>query len=345
MALIDSIVSYWKFDVDSNTQVDSHASNDGIVSGTPPATFTASGKINGAYDFPGEASTTTIAVTHDFGNVPISVSAWIKRADGVSVHNIMLAVTNDGWAFYIRGSQNDLTFGEVGVSEQPSTLLITDTDWHFVAVTYDGTDLKFYVDGSTNTQSWAGRTFSASTVYGIGSRAGVGVSKGLIDEVAVWNKVLSPSEIIELYNSGVGFSYPFVDPPVAAFSADDVDVSTGATVNFTDSSSNNPTSWSWIFESGSPATSSDQNPSIVYDVVGLFDVSLTATNAGGSDDEVKVDYITVTANYVEAKRKELKTDYPFEKGLTARTQSQTGRVMNLVPQTSLIPKRLKVGFR
>ena len=48
--------------------------------------------------------------------------------------------------------------------------------------------------------------------------------------------------------------------------------------------------------------------------------------------------------YVEARRKELLTAWPIEKGLTARTQKQTGRVMNLVPQTSLVPKRLKVGI-
>jgi hypothetical protein len=49
--------------------------------------------------------------------------------------------------------------------------------------------------------------------------------------------------------------------------------------------------------------------------------------------------------YVEAKRKELKTDWPVTEGLTAKTQKQTGRLMNLVPQDGNVPKRLKVGLR
>ena len=43
MALTDSLVSYYKFDVDNSTQVDSVASNDGTATN---AVFTASGKIN-----------------------------------------------------------------------------------------------------------------------------------------------------------------------------------------------------------------------------------------------------------------------------------------------------------
>jgi len=42
--------------------------------------------------------------------------------------------------------------------------------------------------------------------------------------------------------------------------------------------------------------------------------------------------------------KELKTDWPIEEGLTAETQKQTGRVMNLVPEISLVPERKKVGL-
>jgi len=39
--------------------------------------------------------------------------------------------------------------------------------------------------------------------------------------------------------------------------------------------------------------------------------------------------------YVEVGRKELKTDYPHEKGLTSGTTKQTGRIMNLIAQGSL----------
>ena len=42
--------------------------------------------------------------------------------------------------------------------------------------------------------------------------------------------------------------------------------------------------------------------------------------------------------------KELRTNWPNEKGLTAKTQTQTGRVMNLIPKTSKVLQRDRVGI-
>jgi len=83
------------------------------------------------------------------------------------------------------------------------------------------------------------------------------------------------------------------NPPVANFTADQTTVLVGSTVHFTDLSSNNPTSWSWTFSGGTPSSSTTQNPSIVYNTVGDYNVSLTATNAYGSDSETKNLYIHV----------------------------------------------------
>ncbi len=82
--------------------------------------------------------------------------------------------------------------------------------------------------------------------------------------------------------------------PIADFIADVTVVEEGGSVNFTDLSTGNPTSWSWTFEGGDPATSTAQNPTVTYDIEGAYDVSLTVTNSVGSDAETKVDYITVT---------------------------------------------------
>jgi len=79
--------------------------------------------------------------------------------------------------------------------------------------------------------------------------------------------------------------------PVADFTADQTIVPVGSTVNFTDASTNSPTSWSWSF--GDSTTSTAQNPSHSYSAVGYFTVSLTATNGSGSDGETKTNYITV----------------------------------------------------
>lgn len=83
-------------------------------------------------------------------------------------------------------------------------------------------------------------------------------------------------------------------PPSADFVTDATVIPVGGTVNFTDLSGGSPTSWSWTFTGGTPASSTDQNPSgIVYNTAGTYTVSMTATNAQGSDTETKVNYITV----------------------------------------------------
>jgi serine protease len=82
------------------------------------------------------------------------------------------------------------------------------------------------------------------------------------------------------------------NPPVAEFSGSPTSGCAPLTVDFTDESSNNPTSWSWNF--GDDGTSSQQNPSHTYTDPGTYTVSLTATNEYGSDTETKTGYITVS---------------------------------------------------
>jgi len=77
---------------------------------------------------------------------------------------------------------------------------------------------------------------------------------------------------------------------VADFTAFPTSGTVPFTVNFTDLSTGNPTSWSWDF--GDTGTSPQQNPSHTYTVAGTYTVSLTVTNASGSDTETKVDYIS-----------------------------------------------------
>jgi len=81
-------------------------------------------------------------------------------------------------------------------------------------------------------------------------------------------------------------------PPVAQFVGNPTSGTAPLTVNFTDQSTNSPTSWSWTFGDG--GASAAQNPSHTYNSAGQYTVSLTATNQYGSDDEVKSNYITVT---------------------------------------------------
>ncbi|MDD3861064.1 MAG: PKD domain-containing protein, partial [Bacteroidales bacterium] len=80
-------------------------------------------------------------------------------------------------------------------------------------------------------------------------------------------------------------------PPVASFEADVTEACNELTVQFTDLSTNNPTSWAWNFGDG--AETNEQNPTHTYTTPGLFTVSLTVENTNGPDTETIVDYIYV----------------------------------------------------
>jgi hypothetical protein len=69
-------------------------------------------------------------------------------------------------------------------------------------------------------------------------------------------------------------------------------LASGSTVQFTDTSTGSPTSWLWNF--GDSTTSTLQNPTKTYSSPGTYTVTLTATNAGGSDGETRTGYIVVS---------------------------------------------------
>ncbi|MFA5237374.1 MAG: PKD domain-containing protein [Methanoregula sp.] len=80
--------------------------------------------------------------------------------------------------------------------------------------------------------------------------------------------------------------------PVASFIGTPLSGTTPLIVQFTDQSSNSPTSWSWDFGDGN--TSIVRNPSHTYSSIGLYTVSLNATNIAGSSKLTKPNYVNVT---------------------------------------------------
>jgi PKD repeat protein len=93
--------------------------------------------------------------------------------------------------------------------------------------------------------------------------------------------------------SGMGSSVP-PEPPVADFAGSPTTVEEGQSVQFTDLSTNNPTSWSWDFPGGSPSSSTVSNPIVTYNTAGSYDVTLTVTNSAGPNSKTEPAYITVT---------------------------------------------------
>lgn len=82
-------------------------------------------------------------------------------------------------------------------------------------------------------------------------------------------------------------------PPVANFSGTPLSGTVPLSVDFTDSSTNSPDTWFWDFGDGD--SSAVQNPTHIYNYIGVYTVTLTASSSAGSDSETKAAYITVTA--------------------------------------------------
>lgn len=83
--------------------------------------------------------------------------------------------------------------------------------------------------------------------------------------------------------------------PVADFTGSPTAGVAPLTVRFTDTSTNTPTKWIWDFKSDGLATSTEQNPTYVYEDVGTYSVILIAGNESGSGERIKGSYITVNS--------------------------------------------------
>jgi PKD repeat protein len=85
--------------------------------------------------------------------------------------------------------------------------------------------------------------------------------------------------------------------PVVNFVASDTAFCEESCIDFTDLSTNSPTSWQWLFPGAVPDTSTAQNPNMIcYSAPGTYDVTLIATNASGSDTLTITNYITIYPN-------------------------------------------------
>ena len=79
----------------------------------------------------------------------------------------------------------------------------------------------------------------------------------------------------------------------ADFTANQTTIVAGDTIQFTDLSAGNPTTWEWDFQNDGTIDSYVQNPAWIYEEPGLFTVSLTVSDGTTPDTETKTDYIDV----------------------------------------------------
>ncbi len=144
--------------------------------------------------------------------------------------------------------------------------------------------------------------------------------------------------------------------PVTNFTVDVKSGNAPLVVQFIDISINEPTAWNWTFEGGTPGTSSEQNPLVTYQNPGLFQVSLTTSNAAGSNTQTKTGYISVQESTGLMDQKEIPVRYypnPVADILhiecrgqfTARLYNMLGeQVLEVHQQNQVDLSRLDPGF-
>jgi hypothetical protein len=212
------LVSYYKL----GDTTDFYGSNNATNVGT--STFT-SGKYNNALTLNGSSQYLSVANgMFPWGTNNWSVSLWFKRSSGT---DICMFGSHDGTgaggleiSYGASSGSGKLGVSKIGAAGTQATYTWTaDTNWHHLVATQSSTaGLILYLDGSAvNTQAAnTSNVINSNKAIGIGARV-IGTTPadaffpGQIDEVGIWSKALSTTEISDLYNSGNGQT---MNPPI-----------------------------------------------------------------------------------------------------------------------------------
>lgn len=208
MALADNLVTYWKLDGDS---IDEEGNNTGtdtsMTYGTSVKVIVEAGIFNGTTSKITIASLTSIPT----GSASRSLQAWVRINDTGGGIICMYGTASTAAMFYLAINSTNVLFYGIARDYTPATTNAINT-WFHVVLTYNGTTLRLYKNGS---ELGSGATLALNTATSTdmvlgeqsGGFAGDGPLNGYLDEVVWWDRALSAAEVTELYNSGSGLSY------------------------------------------------------------------------------------------------------------------------------------------
>jgi hypothetical protein len=236
MALKTSLISYYKFEETTSTRTDSHGANALADNGT---VGTTTGIANGnAADFDGSADYFTKASPTglDFASTDkFSVSYWVNSDDitvyGYHASMYKTSTADRGWNVQQDGASGQL---EVNISDDGSNVRIwlsnaavftNNTTYHIVVTVDAAADtIVAYVNNSTITMNASGTAqtsmFASAADFVVGGRhGGLSLFNGSIDEMALWNRVITSDEVNEIYAGGSGKFYDNWDATAASDNA------------------------------------------------------------------------------------------------------------------------------
>ena len=206
------LVGYWKFDEESgNTAYDSSGNNnDGTLQGgVVRATSTCKAgdclSFDGTNDYVDVGTGTGLNITQN-----ITMEAWIKlntyTSGGASTDRASIVQKTGQYYMTVNSTNGTLdAFFQGVIGHTPSNSTVPLNQWTYTAITYDGSNIKWYINGVLDKMSSAtGAITSDPRDVRVGGEPGFGrFTNGLIDEVRIYNRALSADDIDHLYNSSV----------------------------------------------------------------------------------------------------------------------------------------------
>lgn len=235
MVLIDNIISYWKFNEAGATDVrlDETASNNDL---TPAVTTPVGvGKISNCVDFTDNTDNSLIIPNASLTNFGFagscSFSLWVKPQSKNVNQRAMFAREKAGdrpfLAFMYPSDDGTYPDKAIFVVNDASSVVTTNAltmgVWTYLVFVYtyvaNNTSLMdIYVNGvigATQTTNAVGPISAGTGNFEVGSREFTTsrlLFNGSIDEMGVWNRALTSTDVTTLYNNGRGYTYPFTGP-------------------------------------------------------------------------------------------------------------------------------------
>jgi len=208
----NGLVGHWKLDETSGTTAyDASGFNrHGTLRNMNPAIDWVSGIIDGALDFDGSNDYIDIGLVLSLTD-SLSVCAWVKPAS-VNIDRQVISKGNNGaitqWELKTgtAGGMVDFRKWHGGPVGARSTQTLTSGVWTHLVGTWDGTAWKIYWNGALSNSNIASGPLATNFKLYIGSVDANGTPlqfwHGLIDDVRVYNRALSPAEVTILYSMG-----------------------------------------------------------------------------------------------------------------------------------------------